>query len=95
MSEIHVQFESLASGQQGIMNTFNKLTQTISDLENDLNPMVSTWSGAAQESYVQVKRQWHEAADALALVLQNIGKAVGDAHSNYTGAERAAQSNWA
>ena len=25
MSEIHVQFESLASGQQGIMNTFNNI----------------------------------------------------------------------
>jgi WXG100 family type VII secretion target len=95
MSEIHVKFESLASGQQGIMNSFNKLTQTISDLEADLNPMVSTWSGSAQESYVMVKKQWHEAADALSLVLRQIGVAVGDAHQNYSAAERAAQSNWA
>ncbi|MCW2648918.1 MAG: hypothetical protein QOF87_459 [Pseudonocardiales bacterium] len=95
MSEIHVQFESLAAGQQGIRNNYQKLTATIEQLESDLAPMIATWSGAAQASYVQCKAEWDKAAAALALVLNNVSTAVGDAHQNYTAAERAAQSNWA
>lgn len=95
MGEIHVQFESLQSGQQGIRNNYNKLTATIEQLESDLAPMVASWSGAAQESYLAAKKQWDDAAAALALVLNNVGQAVGQAHENYTAAESAARSNWA
>lgn len=94
MGEIHVQFESLQSGQQGIRNNYNKLTATIEQLESDLAPMVASWSGAAQEAYVTVKKQWNDAAVALSLVLNNVSQAVGEAHSNYTAAESAATSNW-
>jgi 6 kDa early secretory antigenic target len=94
MSEIHVQFESLAAGEQGIRNNYAKLTATLDQLESDLQPMIASWSGAAQESYLQCKRQWDEAALALSQVLNNIGQAVGQAHENYTSAETAARANW-
>lgn len=95
MGEIHVQFESLATGEQGIRSNFSKLTATLDQLESDLQPMISSWSGAAQESYLVCKNQWDSAAQALAQVLNNIGTAVGQAHDNYTAAENAARSNWA
>jgi WXG100 family type VII secretion target len=94
MGEIHVQFESLAAGEQGIRNNYAKLTATLDQLESDLQPMISSWSGAAQESYLQCKRQWDQAALGLSQVLNNIGQAVGQAHENYTSAETAARSNW-
>ena len=95
MPEIHVQFESLQAGEQGIRNNYAKLTATLEQLESDLQPMVSSWSGAAQEAYLVCKKQWDEAALALSQVLNNIGQAVGQAHANYTAAETAARSNWA
>jgi WXG100 family type VII secretion target len=94
MGEIHVQFESLQAGEQGIRNNFAKLQATLEQLESDLQPMIGSWSGAAQESYVQCKNQWDQAAAALAQVLNNIGQAVGQAHENYTAAENAARANW-
>ncbi len=94
MGEIHVQFESLAAGEQGIRGNYAKLTATLDQLESDLQPMIASWSGAAQESYLVCKRQWDEAALALSQVLNNIGQAVGQAHQNYTSAEAAARSNW-
>jgi 6 kDa early secretory antigenic target len=95
MGEIHVQFDSLASGEQGIRNNYAKLTGTLEQLESDLQPMISSWSGSAQESYLQCKKQWDDAAVALSQVLNSIGTAVGQAHQNYTAAESAAQANWA
>lgn len=94
MGEIHVQFESLQAGQEGINKTFQGLTSTLDQLESDLQPMINSWSGAAQEAYLQCKKQWDDAAVALAGVLSNIGSAVGQAHDNYRAAENAAQSNW-
>ena len=94
MGEIHVQFESLASGEQGIRNNYAKLTATLEQLESDLQPMINSWSGSAQESYLACKKQWDDAAMALSTVLNNIGSAVGQAHENYTAAEQAARNNW-
>jgi WXG100 family type VII secretion target len=94
MGEIHVQFESLQSGEQGIRNNYAKLTATLEQLESDLQPMINTWSGAAQESYLVCKKQWDDAAIALSQVLNSIGQAVGQAHENYSAAENSARSNW-
>ena len=94
MGEIHVQFESLLQGQAGIAQTYSRLTGTLEQLESDLQGMINSWTGAAQESYMQCKKQWDEAAANLASVLNSIGQAVGQAHENYRAAENAAQSNW-
>lgn len=95
MGEIHVQFESLAAGEQGIRNNYAKLTGTLEQLNSDLQPMINSWSGAAQEAYLNCKKQWDDAAAALAQVLNNIGQVVGQAHENYTAAENAARNTWA
>lgn len=94
MAEIHVQFESLAAGEQGIRANYAKLTATLDQLESDLAPMIASWSGAAHEAYLRCKAQWDEAALALAQVLSSIGQAVGQAHENYVGAEQAGRANW-
>ena len=97
MGEIHVQFESLQAGQQGIQNNYAKLTATLEQLESDLQPMIGSWSGAAQESYLACKKQWDDAAVALSQVLRSVGEAVGEAHENCTAAESGGQAKraWA
>jgi early secretory antigenic target protein ESAT-6 len=95
MPEISVNFESLSSGQDSIKGVYTQLTSTLDQLESDLAPMVASWSGSAQESYLQCKKQWEEAAAGLATVLNQIGQSVGTANDNYMAAERAAKNNWA
>jgi WXG100 family type VII secretion target len=95
MAEINVQFESLLQGQAGVAQTYSRLTSTLEELESNLAPMIGTWTGSAQESYLQCKKAWDEAAANLATVLNNIGQAVGQAHENYRAAENAAKGNWA
>lgn len=95
MGEIHVQFEALQAGEQGIRNNYAKLTATLEQLQSDLQPMINSWSGQAQESYLQCKKQWYDASQALSQVLNSVAQAVGQAHQNYQGAESSALSNWA
>ena len=95
MGEIQVSLEALQAGQAGVQRSFNALDSTLTELENSLRPMIETWSGAAQESYLQCKRQWDEAALALAQVLQTVARAVGDAHENYQSTHLATEQIWA
>jgi WXG100 family type VII secretion target len=95
MPEISVNFEALSAGQDSIQGVYTQLTSTLDQLESDLAPMVSSWSGSAQEAYLERKKQWEDAASALATVLSQIGQSVGTANDNYQAAERAARSNWA
>ena len=94
MGEIKVTFEALQAGQQGIQNNYQKLQATLEQLESDLQPMISTWTGTAQEQYMIQKKAWDDGAQSLALVLNNIASAVGQAHDNYTAAESAARNTW-
>jgi WXG100 family type VII secretion target len=95
MDEIHVQFAALETGQQAISERYRQLEAALSDLERDLAPMVSSWTGAAQQAYLANKRTWENAAAELAQVLQAISVAVGQAHDSYVAAERTAYSMWA
>ena len=89
------QFDSLLQGQVGIAQTYGRITRALEELEKRLNPMIQTWTGQAQEAYLQCKKQWDEATANLATVLNSIGQALGQGQDNYRGAENSTQGNWA
>jgi 6 kDa early secretory antigenic target len=92
--EVHVKFESLNAGASGILSTHRALQGTLENLESQLSPMVNSWTGDARESYFQQKRKWEEASAAMATILQQMGQAVEQAHSNYTSAESSNRNIW-
>jgi early secretory antigenic target protein ESAT-6 len=94
MPGINVTFESLQAGQVDIQKTYSALVTTLDDLEHLLKPMISAWSGGAQQVFASCKQEWDVAAANLSQVLNGIGQVVGNAHDNYRAAEQAAQNNW-
>ena len=94
MDETRVNFASLETGQAGINAVLGKLRGSLDDLASGLQPMMTTWTGTAQQAYHVQKKKWDEAADALAGILHRIGSGVGDAHTNYRGAEKSATDTW-
>ena len=73
--EIAVNLPSLQGGQDGIHATYNRLQATLDELVTDLRPMISSWSGAAQESFLTCQQQWNEGAQSLATVLNTVSRA--------------------
>jgi len=84
MDDINVNFDALGQGASSIQTTFQALQATLEDLEQQLQPMLGSWSGAAREAYAVQKQNWEQAATGMASVLQRMGLAVGDAQENYT-----------
>jgi 6 kDa early secretory antigenic target len=94
MGEIQINFQALSAGQAGIGKTFGQLQATLDELEADLQPMIETWSGAAQEAYLTCKNRWDAAALELAAVLQTVSRAVGIANENYQATHSATMQIW-
>jgi 6 kDa early secretory antigenic target len=94
MSEIKVSFGSLSGGAAGIGATYRSLQSTLEGLEQQLAPMVSTWTGDAQQAYFQQKQKWDQASAAMATILNQMSQAVDDAHNNYQSAENSNRGLW-
>jgi len=94
MTEVRVDFGALGTGAAGILSTYRSLQGTLESLESQLAPMVSTWTGDAREAYFIQKKKWDDASAAMATILQQMGQAVDQAHSNYQAAETSNRNLW-
>lgn len=92
--KVLVTFAALAEAAQQIQSTYNNLNTKLTDLENTLKPVVSTWTGNASENYQVQQQKWNQAQTDLNTVLQAIGKAVEAAHDAYTSTETANSQAW-
>jgi WXG100 family type VII secretion target len=84
---IKVDFGSLAQAHADMMATTQKLQQRLDQLENDLRPLVATWTGQAAELYQAKQRQWHNAAADMQTSLGQLGGAVSQSHDAFQQAE--------
>lgn len=83
MSHIYVEhgrLETAAAQLRGHKKTFDEV---LGQLESDLAPMISTWSGAARDLYLEKKVAWDKAALDLTELLAIITKLTEDAHRGY------------
>ena len=89
-----VQFGTMAQGEADFAAAYQQLHSTLSTLESQLQSSLSQWTGAAQAAYHVEKDKWDRAAADMAAVVAQLGKAIGIANENYTGAERANSAMW-
>lgn len=89
-----VTFAALAEAAQTIQSTYNNLNQKLTDLESQLKPVVSSWTGSASENYQVQQAKWNSAQSDLNTVLQAISKAVEAAHDAYSSTETANAQAW-
>lgn len=89
-----VTFAALANAAQSIQSTSNNLNSKLDDLQSQLKPVVSTWTGSASENYQVQQQKWNQAQTDLTQVLQAIGKAVEAAHEAYTNTETSNARAW-
>lgn len=59
------------------------LDEVLSQLEADLAPMISTWSGEARDLYLQKKAAWDKAAKDISDLLGHIGTITESAFTEY------------
>ena len=85
---IVLSFSALHAAAAAISGNLTKLRARLDQLEGDLQQLVATWSGDAQAAYLIQKKQWEQAAQDLAVMLQSIVIALGNTNTDYTSAQR-------
>ena len=94
MPEIKVTFGALEAARADVSGTVTRITAQLDELKRFLAPLVATWEGEAALEYQAKQRQWDTAAGDLALVLGQIGVALGAANDSYRQAEKANADLW-
>ena len=91
---VQVTFETIqdAAAQTGLTN--RTIQTLLDDLYRQLQPIFSTWTGAAAAGYQYQHQQWVAAAQDLNVVLRDIATALLESHDTYGQAESAVQDLW-
>ncbi|MBO0882382.1 MAG: WXG100 family type VII secretion target [Mycobacterium sp.] len=89
-----VVFGGMDAGMQNFMAAHKSLTSTLDEMEHDVEAKLAEWDGDARQEYLRAKAQWRQAADHMAMVVQNMGGAIGSGNENYRGAENKGVGLW-
>jgi early secretory antigenic target protein ESAT-6 len=92
--EMKVNFGALDAAAADIQGSANQIRARLDQLDRELAPLRSDWTGAASEAYQVAKTEWTRAITDMQQLLQQVGTAVTTSNSEYQAAERANQGRW-
>jgi WXG100 family type VII secretion target len=87
-------FDGLVVNHGGLNEVTDHLYKMVKDiddrmnnLERDLAPLQSEWSGNAQNAYTDAKRKWDTAIAEMMQLLNETGSTVGQSNQDYHAAD--------
>jgi 6 kDa early secretory antigenic target len=84
---IRVDHGALDTAAMDLKTAAKKIEQRLTDLENELKPLASDWTGSAKESYRQAKQTWDTAISEMVVLLDQVGNAVSSSNDEYRAAD--------
>ncbi|MGF1662898.1 MAG: WXG100 family type VII secretion target [Kineosporiaceae bacterium] len=92
--EMRVNFGALETTAADIQGSAGRIRGRLDQLDSELAPLRSDWTGAASEAYQVAKAEWTKAITDMQQVLTQLGAAVSASNTEYQATERANQSRW-
>lgn len=86
--DFKVNFGALDTAAADIQGGGRNLAARLEELDRQLAPLRSDWTGAASESYVQAKAKWSRSIEDMNNILAEMGRAVTNSRTGYDGAEK-------
>lgn len=86
--QLVVNFAALQQASVDIGSALNKLNSDLEQLNQEAQPLVSTWAGDAQTAYHQRQTTWTNAANDLSTMLRDIRRALDDSAADYAHTEK-------
>lgn len=92
---IQVSTDHLDGVNEEIAHRYEAITEILGDMETDLRPLESDWTGAASEAYAARMVEWREGLADMAGTLNRIATMVGSGSSDYGQTEENVLAGWA
>lgn len=84
---INVQHGKLSEGSANVIAGAKDIQSRLDQLEDDLKPLASDWTGAAKEAYREAKATWDKAIADMIILLQQAGQNVETSNEEYKAAD--------
>ncbi|HEY2225943.1 WXG100 family type VII secretion target [Actinomycetospora sp.] len=91
---IKVSFGALDTAVADLNSGVQQMGQRMQQLRSDIAPMLSTWDGAARESYAAAQQQWDSGWSELQSALGQLQQATAGSNEEYNATERAAMQSF-
>jgi early secretory antigenic target protein ESAT-6 len=88
MDGIRVNHAGLEAAAQDLKTGVNDIDNRLNQLEQDLAPLRSDWSGQAQASYTQAKAKWDTAIQEMKDLLDQTSQTVTRSNQDYQAADK-------
>lgn len=92
--ELRVTFGALDTAAGDIQASANQISGRLGQLDSELAPLRSDWTGDAQTAYEAAKAEWTRAMTDMQTLLSQVGTAVTQSNTDYQSAERANLARW-
>lgn len=85
---ISVQHDKLDTGSSDVMTAATNIQTRLDNLEDELKPLASDWTGAAKEAYREAKETWDRAIADMITLLQQASSNVDTSNQEYKAADQ-------
>lgn len=82
-------FEGIATAGADIVSGASRIEQQLADMDAQLQPLRSDWTGSAAESYQQSKTNWTAGINDMKQLLTELGNAVTQGGQDYQATDSA------
>ena len=84
---IKVEHGRLDAGSADVMTAAKDIQTRLDNLEDELKPLASDWTGAAKEAYREAKATWDKAIADMIVLLQQASSNVDTSNQEYKAAD--------
>jgi len=84
---INVQHGKLDAGSADVMTAARDIESRLNQLEDELKPLASDWTGAAKAAYDDAKAKWDQAISDMIVILQQASQNIATSNEEYKAAD--------
>lgn len=95
MSDLKVNFSTLAGAAADINAGAGQIESTLGDMDSQLQALRANWTGESASAYEAAKAKWTAAITDMRTLLAQIGSAVDTSGQEYQSTERTNTNRWA
>ena len=80
---IYVDYGQVGSVEQALVDADMAIQRVLTDLENVINPLRASWSGASEAEYVMVQNRWNNDIGQMNALLAQYASTLSEMSINY------------
>ncbi|SFB31492.1 WXG100 family type VII secretion target [Amycolatopsis marina] len=85
---IVVDYQTINTAAEDCNKTGGELGSLFEDLKSKLNPLINTWEGEAQASYLELQTKWDQSFEDMKQLLAQIAAVLPQIADGYQGTEK-------